>query len=148
MVFLWHKNGSVSKKEIKKGEWIMSTLTIFDTVPTKDYLSLYEDKKPQFNRITKFLNFKKDDIAKATGLSQNSVRYDEKMPPELKERIKEWAVLLNLVAGFFKGDPEKTHQWFITINPLLGDIAPRDMIRFGRFKKLFKFVMNALAENK
>lgn len=125
----------------------MSMLSIFDTVP-QDYLSFYEDNKPQFNRIAQFLHFKKEDISRATGFSQNSVRYDDKMPPELKERITEWAILFNLVAGFFKGDVEKTQLWFITINPLLGNVAPRDMIRFGRFKKLFKFVTNALAENK
>lgn len=125
----------------------MSTLSIFDTVP-QDYLSFYEGSKPQYNRIAQFLHFNKEDISKATGLSKNSIRYDENMTPELKERITEWAILFNLVAGFFKGDAQKTQQWFITLNPLLGNVAPRDMIRFGRYKKLLRFVMNALAENK
>ena len=123
--------------------------TLFDTVPKEDYLAFYQGNKPQYNRITQFLKFKKEDISRATGFSQNSVRYeDDKMPAELKERIKEWAILYNLVAGFFNGDAEKTYQWFITANPLLGNVSPRDMIRFGRFKKLHKFVQNALAENK
>ncbi len=78
----------------------------------------------------------------------SSVRYDEKIPTELHERIKEWAILLNLVAEHFKGDATKTTLWFTTPNPLLGNISPRDMIRFGRYKKLFKFIFNALAENK
>lgn len=125
----------------------MSTLNIFDTVP-QDHLSFYDGKKLQSNRVAQFLHFNKEDISKATGLSRNSIRYDDSMTPELKERITEWAILFNLVAGFFKGDEAKTQQWFITINPLLGNVAPRDMIRFGRFKKLFKFVMNALAENR
>jgi hypothetical protein len=30
---------------------------------------------------------------------------------------------------------------------MLGDIAPRDMIRFGRYAKLRQFVMDALSEN-
>jgi len=122
--------------------------TLFDTVPQQDYLELYKGNKPQYDTIVQFLHFKKEDISKATGLSQNSVRYDDKMPPELKERINEWATLFNLVAGFFKGDAEKTYQWFVTLNPLLGNVAPRDMIRFGRYKKLLKYVMNALAENR
>ncbi len=122
--------------------------SLFDTVP-QDHLSFYEGKKPDYNRIAGFLHFNKEDVAKATGFSRNSVRFDDdRMSSELKERIKEWATLLNLVAGFFKGDEEKTYLWFTTINPLLGNVAPRDMIRFGRFKKLLKFVMNALAENK
>jgi hypothetical protein len=37
--------------------------------------------------------------------------------------------------------------WFKTPNPLLGDIAPRDMIRIGRFKKLRQFILQALSEN-
>ena len=128
----------------------MSTLTqnIFDTVPDQDYLSFYKNEKPQFNRIVQFLEFKKEDISRATGVPLSSVRYDEKMPAELYERIREWATLLNLVAEHFKGNAEKTALWFTTPNPLLGNVAPRDMIRVGRFKKLFKFVVNALAENK
>lgn len=124
----------------------MPTLSseIFSTVPKEDYLS-FQDKP---NRIAEFLEFKKEDIAKATGVSLSSVRYDEKMPSELRERIREWATLLNLVAEHFHGDEKKTALWFTTLNPLLGNVPPRDMIRFGRYKKLFKFVATAIAENK
>jgi len=119
---------------------------LFDTIPEQDYLSLYEDKKPQYNRIVKYLDFDQGDIAKATGVPKSSVRYDNKMPAVLRERISEWAILLNLIAGHFKGSEVKTIQWITTPNPLLGDISPRDMIRLGRYKKLIKFVLNALAE--
>jgi hypothetical protein len=117
---------------------------IFSNVPKQDYLSF----KGQPNRIAEFLDFKKDDIAKATGVPLSSIRYDEKMPTELRDRLREWDTLLNLVAEHFKGDKEKTALWFTTLNPLLGNIAPRDMIRFGRYKKLFKFVLNAISENR
>lgn len=123
------------------------TTKLFSTTPDYDYLEFYQDKKPQYNRIVKFLDFKQEDISLATGVPKSSVRYDDKMPTELSERICEWATLLNLVAGHFKGDLLKTDQWFTTPNPLLGDMRPRDMIRVGRYKKLFKFVLNALAEN-
>ena len=128
----------------------MTTLTgdIFANVPQQDYLSFFKNDKPVYNRIIDFLDFKKEDISKATEVPLSSVRYDEKIPKELHERIKEWAILLNLVAEHFKGDPTKTALWFTTPNPLLGNISPRDMIRFGRYKKLFKFIFNALAENK
>lgn len=128
----------------------MSTLNpdIFSTVPGEDYLSFFENQKPQYNRIVKFLEFKKEDISKAAGVPLSSVRYDEKMPFELQERIREWATLLNLVAEHFKGNAQKTALWFTMPNPLLGNVTPRDMIRFGRYKKLFKFVVNALAENR
>ena len=128
----------------------MPTLTedIFATVPKRDYLSFFEDEKPQYNRIVDFLEFKKEDISKATEVPLSSVRYDNKIPQELHERIREWAILLNLVAGHFKGDANKTALWFTIPNPLLGNITPRDMIRFGRYKKLFQFIINAVAENK
>lgn len=128
----------------------MTTLadkSIFDTVP-EDYLSLFEKNKPRYNRVVKFLEFNSEDISRATEVPLSSVRYDEKIPKELHERIREWAILLNLVAGHFKGDSHKTALWFTVPNPLLGNITPRDMIRFGRYQRLFKFIINALAENK
>jgi uncharacterized protein (DUF2384 family) len=68
------------------------------------------------------------------------------MPRELQDRLLEWAVALSLVAQFFK-DEQKTVLWFKTPNPLLGDMTPRDMIRVGRFRKLRRFIQNALSEN-
>ncbi len=124
------------------------TTALFNTVAKHDYLSFYKNKQPQFNRIAKFLDFKQEDVSHATGVPIKSVRYDEKMPIELRDRLCEWATLFNLVAGHFNGDITKTIQWFTIQNPLLGDISPRDMIRLGRYKKLFKFVLNALADNK
>lgn len=122
---------------------------IFATVSKKDHLSLFRKGRPEYNRIKKFLGFKKEDISKATGVPVNSIRFDHRVPPEIQERMTEWANLLNLVAEYFDGDPDKTALWFITPNPLLGgNITPRDMIRLGRYEKLFKFVFNALSENK
>lgn len=119
---------------------------LFDTVP-EDVMSFYDDKRPNGNRIVKFLDFKQEDVSKVVGVPKSSIRYDDKMPEELRRRLFEWATLINLVAGHFK-DEVKTVQWFTTPNPLLGGISPRDMIRFGRYKKLLKFVQTALAENR
>jgi hypothetical protein len=55
--------------------------------------------------------------------------------------------LCEQVVGFFEGDVAKTALWFRLPNPLLGDISPRDMIRYGRYAKLQEFVMDALADN-
>ena len=60
----------------------------------------------------------------------------------------EWATLLNLVKNIFKVMKEEAAIWFTMLNPLLGSVTPRDMIQFGRYKKLFKFVVSALAENR
>jgi len=51
-----------------------------------------------------------------------------------------------MVAQYFR-DGQKTILWFRTPNPLLGNITPRDMIRIGRFRKLQRFIQNALDEN-
>lgn len=127
----------------------MSALShdIFSNIPNKDYLSLLNKGEARPSKVIEFVEFKKDDIAKATGVPSNSIRYDERMPQILRDRLREWANLLNLVAQFFEGDAVKTALWFKTSNPILGNISPRDMIRFGRYQKLLKFILNALIEN-
>jgi hypothetical protein len=55
--------------------------------------------------------------------------------------------LCEQVVGFFEGDVAKTALWFRLPNPLLGDVSPRDMIRFDRYGKLRQYVMGALTEN-
>ena len=121
---------------------------IFNNVAKHDYLSLLTNGRPKYQRVVQFLEFKKEDVSKAAGVPLGSIRYDAKIPTDLHERIREWANVINLVAGHFAGDATKTTLWFTTINPLLGDLSPRDMIRFGRYKKLLKFIVSALAENK
>src|SRR3989442_518099 len=70
----------------------------------------------------------------------SSVRFDERMTPELKKRITEIAVICERVAGYFKGNAQKTLLWFSLPNTLLGNISPVEMIKLGRYKKLFHFV--------
>jgi uncharacterized protein (DUF2384 family) len=121
---------------------------LYDTVSEKDHFSFYSGDHLDYGNVVKTLEFKKEDVSKATGVPLASVRYEEeKISQELRERIREWAVLLNLVAQHFKGDVKKTCLWFTIPNPLLGEISPRDMIRFGRYRKLFKFIVNATGEN-
>ncbi|MFI5343589.1 MAG: hypothetical protein ACHQUC_05140 [Chlamydiales bacterium] len=121
---------------------------IFSNIPNRDYLSLFKKGEARAPEVVDFVGFRKDDIAKATGIPSNSIRYDERMPQILKDRLREWANLFNLVAQFFEGDATKTALWFKTSNPMLGNISPRDMIRFGRYKKLLNYILNALSENK
>jgi hypothetical protein len=40
----------------------------------------------------------------------------------------------------------KTKLWLQTPNPMLGNASPRDMIRFGRYNKLLRFVTQAMEE--
>lgn len=120
---------------------------LFSTVPEQDYFRLFNHGEPDGKKVVDLLKYEKKDISVAADIPLASVRYDEKMPAELKERLIEWATALNLVAGFFK-DQEKTVLWFCMSNPLLGGMSPRDTIRVGRFKKLLKFIQSALDENK
>ena len=121
--------------------------TLFNTVPPQDFGHFFNNGEPDSKKVLKFLKYGNEDIAKATNIPIKSVRYDEKMPSELKERLTEWAIAINLVMGFFNKNQEKTVLWFSIPNPLLGDISPKDMIRMGRFKKLLKFIQTALDEN-
>ncbi|MBS0654984.1 MAG: hypothetical protein JSR46_04335 [Verrucomicrobia bacterium] len=120
---------------------------IFSNIPERDFLSLLDKGEARPSKVIEFVGFKKEDVSKAAGVPASSVRYDERMPQILKDRLREWANLFNLVAQFFKGDAVKTALWFKTSNPMMGGISPRDMIRFGRYQKLLKFVLNALPQN-
>ena len=120
--------------------------SIFRSIAEKDHLNLFRGHDPNGQRIVDFLDYKKNDIQIAANVKKEAVRYDDKMPKALKERLFEWGVAINLVAGFFQ-DRDKTLLWFRTENPMLGGLSPRDMIRVGRFKKLLRFIQTALAEN-
>lgn len=120
--------------------------TIFDTVPKEDYLSLFSEQGTDYQKVVRLLNFDKREVARVSHVSIKSVRYDQKIPREVEERLDEWAAALAAVAKHFK-DPQRTVLWFKIPNPLLGGVAPREMLRAGRFKKLHRFILNALNEN-
>ncbi len=121
-----------------------NTYNLFSTVPRRNFLGLIgQDPK----KTVEFLNFDANDVSKATNTPKASIRYDEKIPKELKQRLAEIALICELVANFFDGDAAKTALWFKVPNPSLGNISPRDMLRFGQFEKLRSFINNALEGN-
>ena len=120
---------------------------LFRNVHARDYLGFWTDQTLNARSVADFLDLKKSDVAKVAGVAPSSVRFDQKIPREVFERLEEIANICTLVAQFFEGDVAKTALWFRTRNPLLGDIAPRDMIRLGRYEKLQQFVLDALEEN-
>ena len=124
----------------------LSSTTLFNTVPKEDRLALFASGHTDYQKVVRLLDFSKSDVAKASSIPSMSVRYDQKIPKELAERIQEWAIAQSMVAQYFQ-DQHKTVLWFKTPNPLLGYITPRDMIRVGRFRKLQRFIQNALDEN-
>ncbi|MFI5206010.1 MAG: hypothetical protein ACHQVK_03640 [Candidatus Paceibacterales bacterium] len=117
---------------------------VFNTIP-HSYLGLLEGDTPK--EVVNFLKFDTNDVSTAVGIAKSSVRYDEKMPKNLEQRLQEIAIICELVAGYFNGDVKKTALWFGIKNPALGGISPRDMIRIGRYQKLEKFIRNALEGN-
>ena len=119
---------------------------LFRTISETDFFHFFEGVNPKGPEVVKFLNYKKEDVSAAAGIPVASVRYDEKMPQELRERIIQWANAINLVGSYFQ-DAEKTILWFQIPNPLVGGFSPRDLIRLGRFNKLMKFIQSALDEN-
>jgi hypothetical protein len=115
-----------------------------NTVPKHDYLHLFEGNTPK--KVVDFLELDRYDVAKAMGLQDKAqVRFDEQIRKDLKRRLEEVAIICELMAGYFNGDVAKTALWFRVKNPALGGISPRDMIRYGRYKKLELFIRNALA---
>jgi predicted nucleotidyltransferase len=120
---------------------------LFATIPARDYLLFWRGGRLQLQRVVRFLGLSKSEVARISGVAAASVRFDRKAPRDLHERFTEIAATCTLVAEFFQGDVIKTSLWFKTVNPLLGDISPRDMIALGRHGTLRRFVMDARAEN-
>ncbi len=127
---------------------IATANTLLRNVVPPDRLKLIKpNHEPDGERIKSFLSLRNEDVAAAAGIPAPSVRFDERMPSALRERMILWAVAINLVGNFF-GNEQQTVLWFQTPNPLLGSISPKEMIRRGRFRKLLYFIQTALEENK
>lgn len=109
----------------------------------QDYLGLYRDDPPDYKRIAELVQLSKADLSKLAGVAKSSVRFDANIPVPVAERLREIANIANLVAEFFGGDARKVGLWFELPNPMLGSISPRNMIRAGRYKRLFSFVLDA-----
>lgn len=117
--------------------------TAFQNVYQKDVLGFFKDDKLHAKQVTEFLGLTNEDVSKIAQVEKVSVRYDEKIPRSVEARLKEVANICNLVVEHFDGDSAKARLWFSTSNPMFGNISARDMIRFGRYQKLLKFVLSA-----
>jgi len=120
---------------------------LFQNVYDKDHLGFWANNQLNYKQVADFLDLDANAVSKMAGVSKRSVRYDQKIPKDVSDRLKEIANVCSLVADLFGGDANKTALWFKTANPMLGDISPRDMLRFGRYKKLLQFVMSAVEES-
>lgn len=124
----------------------MPTATLFSNIPEQDLLGFGVGTAFQPKRVSEWLNLMKADVSRVAEVSSKSVRWDAEMPQAVRDRLEEIAVACNLVAQAFNGDTAKTALWFKARNPMLGDVSPRDMIRLGRFDRLRRFIVSAMAE--
>jgi len=123
-----------------------SSPALFSTVATHDYLQFWQAGRFHPQRVVRFLNLSKKDIAHLAGIAVSSVRFDRKAPRDLIERLMDVAATCSLVAQFFEGNAIKTTLWFKTVNPTIGNASPRDLICSGRHEELRGFVLEALSE--
>ena len=121
----------------------LSGSQLFSNVARQDHLRFREDGQIDYRKVASFLSLTKKDLSRIADVGQSSVRFDDKIPADLAQRLDEIANIANLVAEVFEGDAAKTALWFKTPNFMLGEIPPRDMIRAGRYKRLLKFIQQS-----
>ena len=120
-----------------------NTAALFRTVAVRDYLGFWANNRLNARAVVRFLDLDKREVARMAKVALTSVRFDEKMPAALANRLEEIANTCALVAQFFDGDVVKTSLWFKTKNPLFGDVPPRQMIREGRYERVRQVVVDA-----
>lgn len=118
---------------------------LFDSVPLALPMLYNEQGRVQLEEVRKLLDLSKSDFAKAAHSSQKQMADALRIPKEVEERVRVWALVLEEVARFFDGDVKKTVLWFNIPNPLLGEVSPRDMILYGRASKLLQIVRDEIA---
>lgn len=120
-------------------------MNIFENVERANAIGFMRDGHIDYSKAVKFLNMDKKKIAKASGLAVASVRFDERMPTDLKTYLNELLTVVDLVYTHLDKDIAKTKSWLMLPNPLLGGVSPLHMIHLGKQKKLLKFIESSIA---
>ncbi len=118
---------------------------LFSTVPQQDYLQFWQSGLFQPQRVAKFLGLSKSELALLAGVAPASVRFDDKAPRVLRERMMDLAATCALVAEAFVGNVTMTKLWFMTANPQLNNLSPCDLLRRGDHEALQRQVTAAIA---
>lgn len=119
---------------------------LFMNVSQNDLLAFGRGAAFDPKKVADWVDLDKSDVSKIASVSKASVRYDEDAPKAVRERLEDIANIANLVADIFDGDVAKAALWFRAKNPMLGDVSPRDMLRLGRYDRLRKFIVGAIAD--
>ena len=120
--------------------------SLFGTVPQQDYLQFWQSGLFQPQRVARFLGLSKSELAVLAGVAPASVRFDDKAPRVLRERMMDLAATCALVAEAFGGNTIKTKLWFLTANPQLNNLSPCELLRRGDREALQRQVVAALAD--
>jgi hypothetical protein len=118
---------------------------LFNTVPRRDYLQFWQSGLFQPQRVARFLGLSKGELAQLAGVAPASVRFDDKAPRALRERMMDLATTCELVAEAFEGNTTKTALWFMTPNPELNNFSPCDLLRRGNREALQQQILDAIA---
>ena len=105
-----------------------------------DDLHLFTDKVVNEQMLINFLGLTVEDISKFTGVPKADIIVDSKTSIITSEKLHAIAIMCQKISDFYQGDGESVVDWFQFANPLLGNISPTDMIRFGRLDKLSLFI--------
>ena len=126
----------------------MNQQILLNTIPQHSPFWNQESKDLDYKKIARtFFDRKEKRIGQLTGVDKKSVRYDSKMPTEVKVFLQFMATIFHLVYKYFDHDFNKTKMWFELPNPMMGGrITPKTMIYIGRHKKLLQIISSALQE--
>jgi hypothetical protein len=120
--------------------------SLFSTVPARDYLQFWQAGRFQPQRVVRFLGLSKVELAQLAEVAPASVRFDDKAPRMLRERLMDIAATCELVAQAFDGNVTKTALWFKIPNPHLGNLSPCELLRRGESQALQRQVLEATAQ--
>lgn len=120
---------------------------LYESTSHSNPLQFWQGQSLAFGEVADFLQLDKNDLSKISGVSKSSVRLDARIPTQLAESLEQIANICSRVAEYFDGDAGATARWFAVPNPMLGYISPRDMIRLGRYERLWRIVLEAEADN-
>lgn len=114
----------------------------------QDYMRFGSGSSFDAKGVQLALDLTDDDLARIASVPLESRSPDVALPERVRARLEEVGNCMNLIVQVFDGDVDKAVVWFKTRNPLLGDVAPRDMIRLGRYEGLRKFIASAMVEGR